>query len=311
MGMDADTFQAALAAHSLSMDAVLASLREMQARQNAHDAKLDKLLSVLQAGTQLRDKPADIIDWEDIRVSEERVVGARSALGFLSGPRVSEAASAAPPLTGCSERRAGEGGFGRVYIGEWRGSTARLPAVARATACCAAATASAACAGGRQVARGDERRACSAQRRAAVSARLAAARAHGHFHPPLRAAVYHEANVMAALPAHPNVVRYYGCVLRKPQCALVMEFCAVPDPRGPDAPLINSLLQLLRARAARRLPAPRGVAGSHAQTLATQVGELELTTLDIICICTGVAHGMEHLHRAHLPYRSPGHRGGQ
>ena len=76
VGMDADAFQAALAAHSLSMDAVLGSLRDMQARQNAHDAKLDRLLSMLQAGTQLRDKPADIIEWEDIRVSEERIVGA-------------------------------------------------------------------------------------------------------------------------------------------------------------------------------------------------------------------------------------------
>ena len=123
VGMDADAFQAALAAHSLSMDAVLGSLRDMQARQNAHDAKLDRLLSMLQAGTQLRDKPADIIEWEDIRVSEERVVGA-SGTGAASRPRrlANRGAVCSAHWRRCA-LRAGEGGFGRVYIGEWRGST--------------------------------------------------------------------------------------------------------------------------------------------------------------------------------------------
>ena len=109
---------------------------------------------------------------------------------------------------------------------------------------------------------------------------------------------------MAALPAHPNVVRYYGCVLRKPQCALVMEFCAVPDPRGPDAPLINSLQQLLQARAAAASHL-RDCALTHARVPIVQVGELELSTLDVICLCTGVAHGMEHLHREYSPPPAP------
>ena len=72
---------------------------------------------------------------------------------------------------------------------------------------------------------------------------------------------------------------------------------AVPDPRGPDAPLINSLQQLLQARAAAASHL-RDCALTHARVPIVQVGELELSTLDVICLCTGVAHGMEHLHRA-------------
>ena len=98
VGMDVAGFKAALAGQGMSLDAVLASLAEMEARQAAHNAKLDKLLSVLQAGTQLREKPADLIEWGDIRVQEERVVGA--------------------------------GGFGRVYIGVWKGAAVAVKALA-------------------------------------------------------------------------------------------------------------------------------------------------------------------------------------
>jgi hypothetical protein len=42
------------------------------------------------------------------------------------------------------------------------------------------------------------------------------------------AQVYHEANIMAMLPQHPNVVRYFGTVLQKPHCALVLELWCAP-----------------------------------------------------------------------------------
>ena len=97
VGLDVGAFRAALAAQGVSMDAVLASLAEMEARQAAHDEKLDRMLRLLQGGKELRDKPADIIEWGDIRIKEERAVGV--------------------------------GGFGRVYIGTWKGNTVAVKAV--------------------------------------------------------------------------------------------------------------------------------------------------------------------------------------
>lgn len=35
--------------------------------------------------------------------------------------------------------------------------------------------------------------------------------------------MYREANLMASIPNHPNVVRYFGAVLQNPNYALVME----------------------------------------------------------------------------------------
>ena len=54
--------------------------------------------------------------------------------------------------------------------------------------------------------------------------------------------IYREANLMAAIPSHPNVVRYYGVVLQKPHYALVLEFCGLP-PLWENGLSIHSLAQ--------------------------------------------------------------------
>ena len=77
---------------------------------------------------------------------------------------------------------------------------------------------------------------------------------------------------MGTLPAHPNVVNYYGAVLERERACIVMEFCAVPSPTK-DGPVLNSLMQLLAS----------GV---------------ELSLAEMLNLSAGIAAGMAHLHGA-------------
>lgn len=106
-----------------------------------------------------------------------------------------------------------------------------------------------------------------------ISSRSIIVSSSGHrvfFFPPA-AQLYREANLMASIPPHPNVVRFFGCVLQRPNYALVMEFCGIQALREGGDP-VHSLQQLL-AEPRAELPWP-----------------------ERLSLATGVAAGMAHLH---------------
>ena len=69
--------------------------------------------------------------------------------------------------------------------------------------------------------------------------------------------IYKEANIMSMIPQHPNVVRYFGTVLEKPNYALILEFCCVPA-IWEGAASSCALAHLLGASARCRQQQPRG-----------------------------------------------------
>ena len=187
---------------ALPLTQVLASLGRMEAALAAHNEKLDATLALLQRG-QLKERPADLLDWADLEVGTDSPVGV--------------------------------GGFGNVYRAAWRGSTVAVKVVAEGAVL-----------DGRTLNK-----------------------------------IYREANLMASIPSHPNVVRYFGAVLQKPHYALVLEFCGLSPLHEGGLP-IHSLAQLLAE--------PRA----------------ELAWAQRLRLVAGVAAGMEHLHSVRIgPNRRP------
>ena len=80
---------------------------------------------------------------------------------------------------------------------------------------------------------------------------------------------------MSMIPQHPNVVRYFGAVLTKPNYALVLEFCGIP-PVWDGGLTIHSLRQLLSE--------PKAA----------------LTWQESCSIAAGIATGMAHIHSARV-----------
>lgn len=76
---------------------------------------------------------------------------------------------------------------------------------------------------------------------------------------------------MADLRQHVNIVRYFGCVIDKTHCALVMECCAIANPNG---------------------------SGSHLQTLRELLDEpaAEIDLFDCLEMVAGIASGIAFLH---------------
>ena len=201
-GMGESRFKELMMKHDISFGELLASLGRMEATLAQHNEKLDRTLSLLQRG-QLRDRPADLLDWADLAVDEDSPVGV--------------------------------GAFGSVFQARWRGATVALKLVGKGVA----------------------------------------------VDPRTINKIYREANLMASITAHPNVVRYFGAVLQKPHYALVLEFCGVP-PLWDGGLSIHSLAQLLAE--------PRA----------------ELPWTERLALVAGVAAGMEHLHAVRIgPNRRP------
>ena len=196
-GMEEGRFKELLTRHGVSFDEVLASLDRMQSAIAKHNEKLDQTIALLQRG-QLKQRPADLLDWADLAVDTEEPVGV--------------------------------GAFGNVYQARWRGSTVAVKVVAEGAVL-----------DGRTINK-----------------------------------IYREANLMASILNHPNVVRSSRslCFWRFcPRCASAMAAFSVASGallwRGAAEAPLRAGARVLRPAAAvggRALhPLPRAAAGGAAR----------------------------------------------